>query len=511
MEKLRHNLKLFNYRPIVLVFLSIISGILATVFWDKFKFAVIITSVIVIGIIIFYSVLHKTYKYLIIVIVAFCLGCGVYSLFMHNSMHKSTDFTNKTMQGEVLEIGIDDSSITLLLTDVIVNEDNLEYNVEVYYNNIQQVGYVNIKVGDIVKFKVNKQYDVKYIQDSGIPNTYNLDNNLGTRVSTQEIEIVDSHLTVRNKILNKIKSSLHFGLNNENAEMIYSAMFGDKSNLNENLYNSYKISGLAHLLAVSGLHVGLIIGILYWILKKLKVKDFVRVIVLGVILLAYAYLCNFSYSVIRASVMAIVLLLATLFYSEYDLLNSICFAGCVITITQPISLFNVSFLLSFGCVFGICMLYPMFSSGIKKINFSNFITESMAISLATFISIAMVMTYCFGSLQPMSILSNLILVPIFGILFTICFVVAIISLILPYTCYLLMLINPVLSWFNWLVIYISSISAILPMVTANFLTVILWFGLLAFSSQFYIKSTISKWAICSILFAIVSMHIYIIQ
>lgn len=511
MEKLRQNLKLFNYRPIVLVFLSVISGIFSATFYSKFLVLTIVCIVGLLLIITLYSILHKTYKYLIITVIFFCIGFGSYTLYIHKSTYTASSFVEQSISGEVVEMNINDLSVDLLLTDVVVNNSKLDYNIEVYYNNTKQVGYVNIKVGDIVKFRVNKQYDVKYIQDNGIPYTYNLDNNIGIRVSTQEIEIVDSHLTARNKILNKIKSNLYFGLNNENAKMIYSSMFGDKSNLSDNLYHSYKSAGVAHLLAVSGLHVGLIIAILYWILKKLKVKDIVRVIILGIILLVYAYLCNFSYSVVRACIMAIVLLSATLFYSEYDLMNSICFAGCIISIIQPIALFDVSFLLSFGCMLGICMIYPILSRGFNKIKINNALSESLAISFATFISTFAIMASYFGGFQPIMIVSNLILLPIFGILFTICFIIAIISLVIPYSCYLLMLINPVLSCFNWLIIWLANIGIGFKVLPINYLTIMLWFILLSFIGQLYLKSTASKLVITSALLVLISIQVYAIQ
>ena len=71
---------------------------------------------------------------------------------------------------------------------------------------------------------------------------------------------------------------------------------------------AFRSSGVAHLLAVSGLHVGIIVAIFRKLLKKMKKHLWLKLIIICPLLLVYMYICNFAYSIIRASIMAIILL-----------------------------------------------------------------------------------------------------------------------------------------------------------------------------------------------------------
>lgn len=511
MVKLRQNLKIFNYRPLVLVFLSLISGILTAVFCDKYTLIVIFTAIACVGIIIFYSIIHKSFKYILITFLTFCIGFGGYNLFMYNAMHTSNNFTNSIMQGEVIKVTNRGYYLDVVLTDIVAENEKIDYNVLLKYNNAKQVGYIDLNEGDIIEFSVVSQNPINYINNDQLPNLYVINDNIGALVTSNEVKIIGQHNTIRLTLLNRLRNNLRYGLDNFNGEMIYSAMFGDKDEFNTQLRESYNTAGLAHLLAVSGLHVGLIVGIIYLILKRLKVKDWIRVLILGLLLLGYGYICNFSYSVVRASIMALILLISSLFYSEYDLLSSICLAGCIVLILNPTALFDLGALLTFACVFGICLLYPLFSRLLSKFKIKNSITDSMAISISIFISIAAIMAYFFNNLQPVSILANIIFIPIFSILFTICFIVAIISLIIPYISYTLILVNPVLSWFNWLVTWVASISIGIPTIDVNYLTILLWFTFISFVSHYYLKLYSTKLTLCSLIFLIISVQVYCIQ
>jgi competence protein ComEC len=332
-----------------------------------------------------------------------------------------------------------------------------------------------------------------------------LADNVGIGASTYELEVLGQKNTVRYSILDKIRGSLRYGLNNLNGEMIYSAMFGDRTDLNHGLYDAYKSAGVAHLLAVSGLHVGLVVAILNWLMKKCKIKGWWRLGIIAPLLFGYAYLCGFSYSIIRASIMALVLMIAPLLFSEYDLLSSICFAGALILLMEPIALFSLSAQLSFSCVFGIAMLYPIFKRWLSKIHIQGAIADSFCISLATIISTLPFMAYYFNEIQPIGLISNIIIIPIFGILFTITFIVAMLSMLLPFISYALILINPLFEWLNWAIIFISNNAKALPMPSVNYLTIILFCTLLAFASKFNIKKGINKltWVgICSCILAL---------
>jgi len=509
LQNLRQNLKLFNYRPLVLIFLGLVGGIFVNHFITRKTAITVVGIVIVLSVLLFYSILHKKFKYFIIVGLAFVVGFGSFGIYMHCRKHKPSDMVEQYSKGVVTNITNRGWYLELLIEDASVDGKQLEYNILLDYYNASQDGYKLVKKGSKIKFKIESQGAPNYYYDN-IPHTSNLGNNVGMCATTYSVEILGQKDTIRYSLLSRIRNNLRKGLNNLNGEMIYSAMFGDKTNLNQDLYDAYKGSGVAHLLAVSGLHVGLVSAIIYWILKRLRVNGWARVAIVASLLFCYAYLCNFSYSIMRASIMSLVLMIAPLLFREHDLLNSICFAGIIILLIEPIAIFSLSAQLSFGCVFGIAMLVPIFQKWFSKVPVKASIKDGFCISLATVISTAVFMAYYFKNIQPISLVSNIIILPIFGALFTITFVVAMLSLILPFISFVLILINPLFEWLNWAIICIANIAKPIMVTNVNYLTIILFFVMLAFASKYNLKHGLTKCALVLACISVLSMQVALI-
>lgn len=509
LENLRQKLKIFNYRPLVLVFLGICGGVLTSHFIFHKRVITFIGIAIAVACLILYSILHKKFKYPIIFGLCFILGFSVFNIYMDARMHKPKDYIGKYAQGVVTSVTNRGIYLELVVEDVIIEGEELDYNICVDYYNTYQSGYENIDNGTKIGFYIKDEFLPNYYYE-GIPNTEVLGNNIGMSVETHAVEVLGENKTIRYKLLDKVRYNLSKGLNNLNGEMIYSAMFGDKAELNHSLYGAYKGAGLAHLLAVSGLHVGLVIAIVYWILKRLKVNTWLRILIVAPVLLMYAYMCGFSYSIIRACIMSMVLMIAPLMFSEYDLLSSICFAGSLILLVEPIALFDLSAQLSFGCVFGIAMIYPIFKQLFTKMRISNRGVDSFCISLATIISTMIFMAYYFGAIQPIGLLSNIITIPIFSLLFGITFILTLLSLIFPFISYTLILLNPLFEWLNWFIIFISKHSLSLSMPGVNYLTMILFCIMLAFASKFNLKRGITRLNIVGLSICIVALQIVLI-
>ncbi len=510
LENLRQKLKIFNYRPLVLVFLGLIFGILVKNFIKRSTTIAVIGIVLVVGILLLYSVLHKKFKYVVILGLTFVLGFGIYSYYIDSRTHIAPDMVEKTAVGVVKSITTYDDCLDLLLEDVEVDGKKLDYNAKLYYYNTEQAGYIKLDIGHKISFNIEAQNEPDRFDEEGMPHTYNYKNNVGAEFETDKITLLSTKASVKMKLLTRVRNNLRLGLNNQNGNMIYSAMFGDKSELNHDLYDAYKMSGVAHLLAVSGLHVGLVVAVLNFIMKKLRVKGWWRVGIISLLLLGYAYLCGFSYSIIRASIMILVLMIAPLLFSEYDLLSSICFAGSLILLIEPIALFDLGALLSFGCVLGIAMLFPVYQRWFSKIPIKQGIKDSFGISLATIIATLAVMAYFFGYVQPIGLISNIIIIPIFSVLFSLTFVLAMLSLILPFVSFALILINPLFEWLNWAIMFIANHSQELLLPNINYLSVLLYFVLIVFASKFNLKKGLNKLSMVSACSFILSLQIALI-
>ena len=119
---------------------------------------------------------------------------------------------------------------------------------------------------------------------------------------------------------------------------------------------NFRYGGIAHIFAVSGLHIGVIYGLLYGILRRLRVKGFVRLPVVFAALLFYCGVCGFSPSSVRALVMCTVLMIADAAGYAYDRLNSVSAASLVVLVINPVYLFSVGFQLSVAAAAGIIVL-----------------------------------------------------------------------------------------------------------------------------------------------------------
>ena len=196
----------------------------------------------------------------------------------------------------------------------------------------------------------------------------------------------------------------------------YAMMFGESSVLNDDVYGVFKDAGIAHLLAVSGFHISVIVAFLSFILNKLKANKYLKMSIIGILLFVYAYFCSFSVSVIRASIMALLLLHATNRNKEYDKLSSLSLAAVVLLLINPLQLYSLSFIFSFISILSIIFIAPLFERLFSKILYDR-LSSSLSISLAVCLGVAVFQLYYFGKMPILSILSNVITIPIVSVLF----------------------------------------------------------------------------------------------
>ena len=134
---------------------------------------------------------------------------------------------------------------------------------------------------------------------------------------------------------------------------------GEEENLKV-MRSRIRKAGLAHTLAISGLHVGLILFFFYFIFKNIGIRRKARSILLIFISVIYLFLTSGRPPVMRATIMAVVYLYFSLFYIRVNVFNLILFAGLLILLLQPLAVYQVSFQLSFIAVVGICLTLKLF-------------------------------------------------------------------------------------------------------------------------------------------------------
>ena len=328
--------------------------------------------------------------------------------------------------------------------------NKIKFKVIVYTSS-----YVDVSLGDKITFSGNLDA-LDYSDDYDLTQ---LSQGFGYTIYAKQSDMVidDGNLILRDKVHAKVKDLLNNNLSKDNADICFAVLFGQKQGLSENISNMFSYAGISHILAVSGLHIGVLVSVLWFAIDRIKINRFVKLSILGIILLLYSYLCAFSPSVCRASLMALTLAFCKVMRIEYDSLSSLSLAGIVILLFDPLSLFTISFQLSFMCLFAIIAFAPALNNLLDKIKLPKVLASSLAMSIAVNIAILPICMNSFAKLSLLGIFTNILVLPIFSVMFVLLFSVILIALIINPFSFLLTIPNLFLHLIKVIANYVSEI------------------------------------------------------
>ena len=186
---------------------------------------------------------------------------------------------------------------------------------------------------------------------------------------------------------------------------------GSKTNLSVGAVSHFRTCGSTHLMAVSGLHLSVIVGSLYWLLRKLRLPAWLTTVLTGAVLLVYDGVAGFSASVVRASLMMAVLLAARLFGRKADGLNSLGLAVFLLC-TDPFAVTDVSLQLSVTSVLSLLTLSPVLNKSLARLHIPKFLRQSFSATVSVLLYTLPFMWLSFGQTALLSLLSNLVLIPL---------------------------------------------------------------------------------------------------
>lgn len=188
-------------------------------------------------------------------------------------------------------------------------------------------------------------------------------------------------------------------------------IIGEKNGFSPDMYEVYQQMGVVHLLAISGLHVNLLIGSIYFLLLKFGITRERVTVSLLVLLPFYVILTGASPPVIRAATMTALLLLSEKYATKWSSFSVICISFILFFIIQPQVIYEVGFQLSYVVSFGIILS----SHRILARQQSPFV-KSLTISFISTMMSSVVMMYHFYSFSWVGIFFNLLYVPLFTII-----------------------------------------------------------------------------------------------
>ncbi len=222
-------------------------------------------------------------------------------------------------------------------------------------------------------------------------------------------------LRVRAKVLNVYKS---FGLSDDEYAFISAITLGYKADLSDDLKDAFRASGTSHVLAVSGLHVGIvyivILSLFYFLGSRGRVF-FIKQILILLCLWGYVFITGMPVSVVRAAIMLSLLSVGSMFNKKGLTYNTLTVAAFFTLIINPSYLFDVGFLLSFVAVLSILFFQPKLSKlYIPKYKVSNYIWNILTVSFAAQLGVFPLVLYYFGTFPTYFFITNLLVLPFIG-------------------------------------------------------------------------------------------------
>lgn len=496
--------KCVNFRLPLFVFISLMLGIVFSylhvmqLYVEKW-----ITLSVFLLVNLLYFFISNNFKILIKKL-CFMLAFGVFFTMGAFSFYLQTDsYENANLEGHLYNVTArvedlweTDKGVCLQLSDLNVKGNRtgaLKYGAYLYVSGAKLHDY---DLGHIINFNAvfedrtlvyEQRLSSNYVE-SGIKYTAFIDN--------EKVKVIESQSNLFEKINVFFRQTLKQNMGEKEFSLSYAMLTGHDDFIEADVLTQFRRAGIAHVFAVSGLHIGFLAALLGFIFKKLRVNKWVSFVITLLVLLFYSGVCSFTASSLRATIMCAVAMLASNSGVKYDGLSALGIAGVIVLLISPVQLLCVGFQLSFVVVAGIIIL----SSPLSK--FLKFLPRKIAKSLSAVISAQLVSIpvcmWSFGWFSTLSVVFNLLFLPVIGFLYVFLFVavvvggvanIGIITLFLPN--YLFKALTYVITLVDYSVFMIGGISLGLYALT--------YYAMLLVAGGLINLKTLSKCVVCSVL------------
>lgn len=266
---------------------------------------------------------------------------------------------------------------------------------------------------------------------------------------------------------------------------VYRAIIlGESREIPKELREKFNYVGVSHLFALSGLHIGIIIGVISFISSKFSISRDKRYWVILIGLTLYFLGIKHSPSLIRAYIMGVIFLFGKILYENVDIEKSLAVSFIVSLFLNPISIYEVSFKLSYLAVAAIIFIYPFI---IKFYNGKSKLIKNIVLIGTIQVFLLPILIKEFGTIQVFSILSNLVIVPLGSLYITLAFIGLLFE-----NFGLGVVIYPIVNIIFKLLIKIVEVFSNIPMLTIKYSgnkdnTIFLLFYVIIFGMIFYNK------------------------
>ncbi len=351
-----------------------------------------------------------------------------------------------------------ESNITFRVTSV--PSENYLYST-FYARTLELNGnpvYLKIKVKDYARYplKLWDKVAVRGEVKSGrfAPRLYTVSLTKKSRIKRIPLSFLERHIQ---NVASAVLEYFQHNLSEEAYRFLAAVFLGRREMVNYATKKVFVKAGVAHLMAISGLHVGILGMIIFTILKLVRLKFRVRLMFSVIVLFLYTVVTGMAPSTLRAVCMYTIFAGSFFLRRRVNIFDILGLAGIVCLLINSLWVYDVGFILSFLSVGGIVLGFRMFPlrkrgkhswwRGIKKVVLSTIFAT---------ISIGAVISYYFGKIYFVSVLSNIVLVPLFGLIILMA-AMMVVGMPVPLWTYLLgPLVSLVVSYFIKITTYLAS-------------------------------------------------------
>lgn len=302
-------------------------------------------------------------------------------------------------------------------------------------------------------------YD-KYLKSKGITGILTINRDSDYHIIDNAVNVFKNTIFQARKYIDQKIGKMH---RKETSALLRGLLLADRREIDSETKTQFINSGVVHVLAVSGLHVGFIAFIFYFLFGRLNIYARSLMTIAG--LLCFMFITGMPPSVFRATVMAIVIIIAFITNRSTNIFNSLAIATLIILTLNPDEIYSPGFQLSFAAVIAIGAIYPPLSVIINNLRIHNkfikYLLLFLMVSLAAQIGTVPFVLIYFGKISIVGLLVNLIVIPAIGIIIALAVTTITLSVILPF-----------------IAIYYAAVN---DFITEILLNIIAYFGNLSFS------------------------------
>lgn len=397
---------------------------------------------------------------------------GFFSFMLTHHLYTKAEIYNApcTVYGKVVEISEDDDKFCVVLDKLTIDGERQNGRLIAYlstpYTGDFTLSHTLGLVGEVGTLaKGGLQDTISHMRENIRYQVYADNYTVGARS-------FDLFLWARVRVSNVLMQ----GMSKESASVTMAVLTGDTAGIEAELLQNIRYGGIAHIFAVSGLHVGALYAFCLALFSKTRLKratKCVRFFTVATLLVLYGGLCGFSPSITRAVVMCLSFYLCRLWLYGSDALERVGLAGTLVLSLSPTALFEAGFGLSFSACLGIVLLSRPLNRlcnavankfvpprpdaddhprGIGRRVF-DFCASLVSVSLSAQISTAPLLLHTFGYLSGWALVFNLVFVPLIGFAFSVLLALTLIACLLPLCVSAYILYVPSVAWSALLLIF----------------------------------------------------------